>query len=898
MGDAARLRPRRRAWRLAIVLAIVSLATVVSSQSGAPWPPALQTVTENSPALSPEAEMKTFVLPPGYRVELVASEPMVEEPVAIDWDASGRMWVVEMLGYMQDMASTRERDPIGRISVLEDTDRDGRMDKKTVFLDGLVLPRALKVLDAGGALVGEPPHLWLARDTNGDLKADTKELVCDCYGTAMANVEHNANSLLWAQDNWIHTSEHDTYLRLKRGKFEIRKSLARGQWGATQDDAGRVYRNNNSSALHVDVVPTPYYARNPSLLRTRGSFEFLGDPAELNATFPVRPNRGVNRGYITGQLRADGTLATYTAVCAPTVYRGDRLPADVLGDVFLAEPSGNLISRVIVFDDGTRLRGRKAYANTEFLTSTDERFRPVYLSSAPDGTLYVVDMYHGVIQHTGFITEYLRDHITSKKLEAPTRVGRIFRIVHDSTRRDEPPALATESSARLVERLAHPNGWWRDTAQQLLVQRGDTAVVGALTKLAEAATDTRTRLHALWTLDGLDTLEPATVIKGLDDRSRDVRAASVRLAERWLDGRHADVQSAVLARLDDTDWAVRHQLAATLGAMPAAAREQAAATLLDRHGTDPITMDATLSGLRGSEANVLNRVLASPTQTPARDAAVVMLAATIVRGAQNSQVQGVFSLAAEKGRAEWQQSALLRGAEVALQLEATMPGSPASRAGGAGPAPEGTGVGQRGGPGGAPAFPVQSAAGPTAAGRADGPLLRLNSEPALSALVGGGGVAGDRASALLARIEWPGKPGAAAPVTPLTVAEQRRFDEGQRIYQSLCQPCHQPDGLGQDRIAPSLLGARWTIAAPSVSVRILLNGKDGTVGLMPPLGASLTDEQIAAVLTYIRREWGQAASPVTPATVKDTRTQIGGRSRPWTDNELLALVNSGREGRR
>ena len=139
--------------------------------------------------------MKTIVLPPGYRLELVASEPMIQEPVAIDWDANGRLWVIEMPGYMEDMPATTELQPTGRISVLEDTNDDGKMDKKTVFLDKLVLPRTLKVLERG-ALIAEPPNLWLARDTNGDLVADTKELVTKTYGQAEANVEHNENSLL------------------------------------------------------------------------------------------------------------------------------------------------------------------------------------------------------------------------------------------------------------------------------------------------------------------------------------------------------------------------------------------------------------------------------------------------------------------------------------------------------------------------------------------------------------------------------------------------------------------------------------------------------------------------------------------------------------------------------
>ncbi len=213
-----------------------------------------------------------------------------------------------------------------------------------------MLPRALKVLDKG-VLVAEPPHLWFipfASAPGASPRAGEKQLVCDCYGTALANVEHNANGLTWALDNWMHTSEGDTYLRLKDGKFETRKTLSRGQWGVTQDDFGHVYRNSNSSALHIDLVSTPYFARHPNLLSTRGSYEFMGDQAELNATFPIRANPGVNRGYVDGQLRADGTLATYTGVNSPTVYRGDRLPAELSGNVFVAEPTGNLVSRMIV----------------------------------------------------------------------------------------------------------------------------------------------------------------------------------------------------------------------------------------------------------------------------------------------------------------------------------------------------------------------------------------------------------------------------------------------------------------------------------------------------------------------------------------------------------------------
>ena len=176
---------------------------------------------------------------------------------------------------------------------------------------------------------------------------DKKELVTDQYGRREARVEQNANGFFWGLDNWMHTANADVMLRFKDGKFEVRKTLSRGEWGVTQDDAGRIYRNTNESILHADLVPTPYFMRNPNLLRTRGSYERLSMPDnDLNSVWPVRPNPGLNRGYQAGVRRADGTLARYTAACSPVVYRGDRLPADIYGNVFVADPAGNLVSRI------------------------------------------------------------------------------------------------------------------------------------------------------------------------------------------------------------------------------------------------------------------------------------------------------------------------------------------------------------------------------------------------------------------------------------------------------------------------------------------------------------------------------------------------------------------------
>jgi mono/diheme cytochrome c family protein/glucose/arabinose dehydrogenase len=884
--------------RFVAIVFVICVATASAFQTQ-PWPPGLQQVSDQSPVLSPAESMKTIFTPPGYRLELVASEPMIQEPVAIDWDTEGRLWVVEMPSYMVDMPATTELEPTGRVSVLEDTNNDGKMDQKTVFLDKLVLPRALKVLEHG-VLVGEPPHLWLARDTNGDLRADTKELVTDTYGQAMGNVEHNANSLLWALDNWIYTSEVDTCLRLKNGKFEVRKTLARGQWGASQDDAGRVYRNTNQAALFVDIVPTPYYTRNPNLVRTRGSYESLGGE-DLNTTWPVRPTLGVNRGYQDGVLRPDGTLAAFTSVSAPTVYRGDRLPSELYGNVFVVEPAANLVSRIVVSDDGRTLRGRKAYDKAEFLASTDERFRPVNLSSAPDGTLYVVDMYHGIIQHKGYITEYLRDQILGRKLDAPQGHGRIYRVVHETTVRDKSPALSKSTPEQLVDLLAHPNGWWRDTAQRLLVERGDRSVVPLLKQRAETAPDWRTRLHALWTLDGLDSIEPSTVIRALEDTSREVRASAVRLTERWLDQPNHPVQTALLERVSDDDWAVRRQLAATLGALPdtAPAKINTLATLLDRHGDDPITVDAAVSGLRGREPEMLQRLLQSPAQTPQRTAAVTVLAATIMKGAQDPAVQDLFRAMADQTRPAWQRTALLEGTEAAL-LNVPLGGGRrgAGRRGANEAAADNNAPGSRGGPGGTPAFPRGDSAQTTAAagrgrGNAMAPIPLAQEPAALTSMAAAGGELGKRAQAIVARLTWPGKPAAAgdaAPAAPLTPEELKRFDEGRTVYTSLCMACHQEDGQGREKMAPPLVGSNFALASPPLPVRILLNGKEGAVGLMPPLGAVLSDDQIAAVLTYTRRSWGNQGSAIDPAVVAATRKETAGRTRPWTEAELSALV--------
>ncbi len=548
------------------------------------------------------------MLPPGYRVQLVAKEPLVIDPIAIDFDADGRMWVLEMPGFMSEANGANSREPINNVVVLEDLNNDGVMDKRTVFADKLVLPRALKVLDAG-VLVGEPPNLWLMKDTNGDLKADTKDLVSDTYGRAAASIEHNANSLFWGIDNIIYTSEHDWHLRFRNGKFETIPTLSRGQWGASMDDAGRIFRNVNDAPLFVDFVAAKYYARNPNLLRTRGLYDPLIS-REASVIWPIRQTRGVNRGYRDQFFRPDDTSVTIQGVGTPVVYRGDRLPKDLYGDAFITDSTTNLVHRYKLVDDGSgRVKAVDGYDKGEILASSDERFRPVNMLPAPDGTLYVVDMYRGIVQEQIYWTDFLRDYINARDLVKPVNLGRIWRIVHDTTKREQPPALSKAPAATLVKTLSHPNGWWRDKAQQLLVERGDATMAPQLKQLAMQSADWRARLHALWTLDGLDAIGVEDVQRALTDKSADVRAAAIRLSERWITQPNHALTPLVLKLVDDTSWTVRRQLAATVGELPQPAKADAALTILSRYGADQITVDATVSGLRGVEGEVLSRLM-------------------------------------------------------------------------------------------------------------------------------------------------------------------------------------------------------------------------------------------------------------------------------------------------
>ena len=833
-------------------------AKPLASPAGKPWPaPYTKQEPQRPPALPPAEAVKTFTMPPGYHLELVAAEPLVQDPILAEFDGDGRLWVMEMQGFAYNDRMDNSFEPVNDLVILEDVNGDGVYDKRTVFLDKLIMPRAFKILDRNCALVGEPPNLWKACDTNGDLKSDTKELLDKTFAT-QGVIEHGANGLYWGMDNRIYVAEHTWNLGFRDGRFATQPTLNRGQWGITQDDAGRIYRDVNTDPLFVDYVGAHYYSRNPNMVRTDGLYQSLVDQAKSNV-WPIHPTQGINRGYRAEMYRRDGSVSYYQGVSSPLVYRGDALPKELYGQAFVVDGPTNIVHLLTLKNDAAgNLSSADFYRRGEFLASTDVRFRPVSLTPGWDGTFLIVDMYRGVSQDAPLQTDYLRDFILKHDLQKSVNLGRIYRVVHDGMKSVTKPAMSRETPAQLVAHLSSANGWWRDTAQQLLVQRNDRSAVPLLKDLAAGAPDWRTRLQALWTLDGMAAMDQAAVLKAVGDGSAEVRAAGIRMSERWL-AEAGDVRTAVLAKMDDANWQVRRQLAASLGELPREARLAPVVAMLDRYARDSITVDAALSGIPGQESDALAQILSRPAP---KGEAVMVLAGAASKGRDAQQVQKLLALAADPKLSGPIRIALLDG--VAVGLQGAVPA-----AGGVADGRAGTGV-----PG--------VVAAPR---RRNGPFEIAAAPAGVIAMAGSSGALADAAKPVLALMTWPGKP-APPPVAPLGATDRKRYNTGKALYEVNCIGCHLAEGQGQPRVSGPLAGSKIVNGAADVVIRVLLNGKEGSVGLMPPLGATMSDDDLAAVATYVRRSWGNSGDPVVPPLVREMRLAYAHRTTPWTDQEL------------
>ncbi len=483
--------------------------------------------------LSAEEELKTIQLQEGYSLELVLSEPVIKEPVAIAFDGDGKMYIVEMRTYMQDIDGTDELKPKSRISRHESSKGDGVFDKHSVYLDNVLLPRMVLPLD-DRVLIGltDTNDITLHRDTNGDGVSDSQS-VWYAGGPRGGNMEHQPSGLVWGLDNWIYTTYNGYRLRWNgEAQPALKENTAPngGQWGLAQDDYGKMWWSNagGEKGLWNYQAPILYAAINVKQQKSElfdtvwplvALGDFQGGPGRFHSPEDLRLNR-------------------FTGCAGQTVYRGDRLPQELYGNVFLPEPVGRLIRRatVEVKDGITTVANPDEAQMTEFIRSSDPNFRPLNMTTGPDGCLYIVDAYRGIIQEGNWVRpgSYLRSAIEPTGLQHNVGRGRVWRLVHKDFKPGPQPKMIGQTAAQLVQHFTHPNGWWRDTAQRMIIVKGDKSIVPTLIELAAKSPNPLARLHALWTLEGLDALTPEIVRTAMKDEHPQLRANGIRVAEALL----------------------------------------------------------------------------------------------------------------------------------------------------------------------------------------------------------------------------------------------------------------------------------------------------------------------------------------------------------------------------
>ena len=504
--------------------------------------------------LTKEESLASIEVPAGYELQLVLSDPIIKEPVAVAWDGNGVMYVAEMRTYMQDADASDEKKPTSRISRHEDTDGDGVYDKHSIYIDDMVLPRMILPLD-DRLMVGvtDSLDLWTYRDTTGNGKADEEIKIYE-GGKRGGNMEHQPSGLVWGLDNWIYLTYEAIRYRFTDGEL-ITEELPQGggQWGLTQDDDGRFYY-----ATAGGEKPAQFFQQPPQ-------YGMIGIRDELERDFekvhPIAAVPDVQGG--TKRLGSNGGLNYFTGCAGQEIYRGDKLPGDLYGNLLIPEPVGRLIRRATVTRTGGQTTLSNATPESEFIRTKDINFRPVQASTGPDGCLYIVDMHRGIIQQGNWTKRksYLRGIIDDWGLDKNIGHGRIYRLVHKDHAPGKRPNLNSLTTKELLKNLDHPNSWWRDTAKRLIILRDDRDSVAPL--LEEAATDaglkTQTRITALWTLEGMSSAKPEILTRLLADPDPRIVCNAIRVSESWIKLGDPGVMAALdqLAATTDPEIAIQ-----------------------------------------------------------------------------------------------------------------------------------------------------------------------------------------------------------------------------------------------------------------------------------------------------------------------------------------------------
>jgi putative membrane-bound dehydrogenase-like protein len=639
----------------------------------------LLAVAPDGPPFTPQQSLATFRVEPGFRIELMASEPDVASPVAMDIDERGRWFVVEMPGYPVD---TR---PTGRVRLLEDTTGDGRPDRSSVFADGLVLPTGVMRWKRG-VLVTAAPDLIYFEDADDDGRAEKREVVLT--GFAVTNPQHSVNHPVYGLDNGIHLAHSGGGGALifpelfgDRGKpltFPGAPSVApvdprgrpvrvqidpprvdvrsgRTQFGGTFDAYGRYFTSSNNDHIRHEVVAAPYLERNPQLPVT-AAMHVISDHGGAARVFPVTANPRYELLTESGE---------FTSACALTVYTGGLFGGEYARSTFVAEPVHNLVHRDVLEPAGATFLARRGGQGREFLASTDAWFRPVNFYIGPDGALYVIDYYRPRIEHPEWTASEF--HAKPAEFWEGRDRGRIYRVVPESAGPPEPVDLGTASVATLVDRLSHPNLWHRRTAQRLLVDRRAAAAPPLVAALARDGVSPLGRLHALWTLEGLGLLEAEQILRALGDTEAGVRENALQLAEPRL-AASEPLRAAVLGRaVTEIDPRGQFQLLATLGSLDSAEARALQQRLFFARVDDPWMQVAALSAGPDRPKTYLTAALAPLSAARARESegarAFFTLAASAVAATRDgAEIASLVNAIGEPRAADaWWQAATLEG---------------------------------------------------------------------------------------------------------------------------------------------------------------------------------------------------------------------------------------------
>ncbi|HND50966.1 MAG TPA: HEAT repeat domain-containing protein [Pirellulaceae bacterium] len=635
------------------------------------------------PPKSPDDSLKAIRLKAGFHAELVAAEPLVRSPMAMDFDEYGRAFVVQLPEYNQ-YASAKPHGK-GSIMRLEDTDGDGRYDRSTTYVDDLNYPTAVACWD-GGILVGVAPDILYCKDTDGDGKADVRRRLFTGFGQDKAG-EGMINSFRWRIDNRFHIptgldggeivpvvegaaagatnaagatsaagsagstsgpgsaaapkplNARGQHLLLEPRAMTLAATSGGGQHGMSLDDWSlRGFVCGNSEPCHLVMYDGRYVARNPYLQAPAAAINIAPDGkfTKLMRVSGVEPWRVLRTrlrktGVIPGSDEGGTPSGFFTGATGITVYRGDAWPAEYRGQLFVGEVANNLVYRARLEPNGVGLTAHRADADAEFLASADNWFRPVQFANAPDGTLYVIDMYRELIEGAAFLAPAILKHMDTA---AGANQGRIYRIAPDGFRFTAPPKLGDFMTVDLVKLLEHPNGWHRDTASRLIYQRQDRAAIAPLRQLAESSSSPLARIMALYSLDGLQALEPKLVLAAFSSPDASARQHAARLAESLVESRagsaeQAELRDAVIRLTNDTEATVRYQAAFSLGEFPGEAATRSLVKLALRSDADSWLQLAVLSSVGTRRGEFLSLLLADPEAR--KRPAVQSLAGTVAQ---------------------------------------------------------------------------------------------------------------------------------------------------------------------------------------------------------------------------------------------------------------------------